>query len=365
MNTTKQNFFGIINVNKPKGFTSHDVVAKLRKILNIKQIGHTGTLDPMATGVLPVCIGKATKIIQYLESSKAYRAFIKLGIKTDTYDMEGQILEKIPVNINMDEIKKYLKDFKGEITQTPPIYSAVHYKGKRLYEYARKNIEITDIPTRKVTINSIELLDILSPPPPHASVIARSEATKQSMNSCFLDCRVGAKVPPRNDENPVLIVDIDCSEGTYIRSIAYDLGEKLGCGACLSDLIRTKAGRFTLDKTHTLEEIESYYQSRDFDKFLLNPVEILPLEVLEVDEVLLEKIQKGQCFTIDQNFLCHSEVNSKNLPDKQQKSLSPNEQILRYAQDDRKSLLQLVYKNKLAAIARFEDNVIKPVNVFI
>ena len=327
--TKKQDFFGIINVNKPKGFTSHDVVAKLRKILNIKQIGHTGTLDPMATGVLPVCVGKATKIIQYLESSKAYRASIKLGIKTDTYDMEGQILKKIPVTLNIEEVKKHLECFKGEITQTPPIYSAVHYKGKRLYEYARKNIEITDIPTRKVTINSINLV---------------------------LDCHVGAKVPPRNDENPVLIVDIDCSEGTYIRSIAYDLGEKLGYGACLNDLTRTKAGKFTLEKTHTLEEIESLYQTGDFDKFLVNPVEILPLEIFEIDEILLEKIKKGQSFSALQ-------------PDGQ---ISPfffdiqsKKRVPWYAQGDNKSLLQLVYKNKLAAIARFEDNIIKPVNVFI
>ena len=314
MTKSKQNFFGIINVNKPKGFTSHDVVAKLRKILNIKQIGHTGTLDPMATGVLPVCVGKATKIIQYLESSKAYRAFIKLGVKTDTYDMEGQILEKIPVTLNIEEVKKHLECFKGEITQTPPIYSAVHYKGKRLYEYARKNIEINDIPTRKVTINSIEW-------------IASSQAPRNDDKSL------------EDSENPVLIIDIDCSEGTYIRSIAYDLGEKLGCGACLSGLIRTKAGRFTLEKTHTLEEIESLYQTGDFDKFLVNPVEILPLEIFEIDEILLEKIKKGQSFS--------------------------NGQILSYAQDDNKSLLQLVYKNKLAAIARFEDNVIKPVNVFV
>ena len=298
----KQDFFGIINVNKPKGFTSHDVVAKLRKILKIKQIGHTGTLDPMAIGVLPICIGKATKVIQYLESSKAYRAFIKLGIKTDTYDMEGEILEKTPVTLNIEEIKKHLKSFNGEITQTPPIYSAVHYKGKRLYEYARKNIEINDIPTRKVTINSIELIGISD----------------------------------ENSENPVLIVDIDCSEGTYIRSIAYDLGEKLGYGACLCDLTRTKAGKLTVDKTHTLEEIELSCETGDFNEFLMNPIEILPLEFFEIDEILLDKIKKGQYFYVD--------------------SLSslPNYYFL-----------QLVYKNRLAAIARFEDNIIKPVNVFI
>lgn len=298
----KQDFFGIINVNKPKGFTSHDVVAKLRKILKIKQIGHTGTLDPMAIGVLPICIGKATKVIQYLESSKAYRAFIKLGIKTDTYDMEGEILEKNTVTLNIEEIKKHLESFNGEITQTPPIYSAVHYKGKRLYEYARKNIEINDIPTRKVTINSIELIGISD----------------------------------ENFENPVLIVDIDCSEGTYIRSIAHDLGEKLGYGAFLCDLTRTKAGKLTVDKTHTLEEIELSCETGDFNKFLMNPIEILPLELFEIDEILLDKIKKGQYFSVD--------------------SLSslPNYYFL-----------QLVYKNRLAAIARFEDNIIKPVNVFV
>lgn len=297
--SNKQDFFGIINVNKPKGFTSHDVVAKLRKIFNIKQIGHTGTLDPMATGVLPICIGKATKVIQYMESSKAYRAFIKLGIKTDTYDMEGEILETKPVALDIGLIKKYLEDFKGEIIQTPPIYSAVHYKGKRLYEYARKNIEIEDIPTRKVTVNSIELLDIVD----------------------------------KESKNPILVLDIDCSEGTYIRSIAYDLGEKLGCGACLSGLTRTKAGKFTFEESNTLEEIQYLSETNDLNNIIINPVEILPLEILEVTEILLEKIKNGQYFSTEKEL--------------------------------RSNLIQLVYKNKLAAIARFEDNIIKPVNVFI
>jgi tRNA pseudouridine55 synthase len=351
---TSQDFFGIINVNKPKGFTSHDVVAKLRKILKIKQIGHTGTLDPMATGVLPVCIGKATKIIQYLESSKAYRAFIKLGIKTDTYDMEGEILETNPVDLDLNKIKKHLATFKGEITQIPPIYSAVHYKGKRLYEYARKNIEINDIPTRQVIVNSIELIDVL------ICHCERSEAIHQLLTNEW----IASSQAPRNDdqflknsENPILIVDIDCSEGTYIRSIAHDLGEKLGYGACLSDLTRTKAGKFNLEKSHTLEEIESFYKIGDFDKFLINPVEILPLELFEVEENLLKKIKNGQYFPT-----CHAEL----------VSVSQNHETLKQVQGDNsliqhgnKSILQLVYKNKLAAIARFEDNIIKPVNVFI
>lgn len=307
-NKKSQDLFGIINVNKPKGFTSHDVVAKLRKILNTKQIGHTGTLDPMATGVLPVCIGKATKIIQYLESSKAYRAFIKLGIKTDTYDMEGKILKEVPVKISTEKAIEFLNKFKGEITQTPPIYSAVHYKGKRLYEYARKNIELTDIPTRKVIINSIELIEIAE----------------------------------KDTDNPVLVVDIDCAEGTYIRSIASDLGENLGCGACLSGLIRTKAGKFILQESQTLEEIEILKNTDDLNKIFTNPVNILPLKIFDIDELLLEKIKNGQHFSVEL------------LP-----SFTADLML------DKSDLIQLVYKNKLAAIARIEDNKIKPVNVFV
>lgn len=286
--------FGIINVNKPKGFTSHDVVAKLRKILKIKQIGHTGTLDPMATGVLPVCVGKATKIIQYLESGKAYRASIQLGIKTDTYDLEGQIIEKNPINLNVEEINKYLEEFKGEIIQTPPIYSAVHYKGKRLYEYARQNIEVADIPTRKVFINSIELV---------------------------------------NFDSPIVEIDIDCSEGTYIRSIAHDLGEKLGCGACLSGLIRTKAGKFLYENSKTLEEIEDLVCKEDFNAFLINPTKVLPLDMLEVEEELLPKIKNGQISSSDRVF--------------------------------KTDFIQLVNKNTLTCIAKVVDNRVQPVNVFL
>ena len=176
--------------------------------------------------------------------------------------MEGEILETKSVSLDIEQVKKYLEDFKGEIIQTPPIYSAVHYKGKRLYEYARKNIEIEDIPTRKVTVNSIELLDIVE----------------------------------KESKNPILVLDIDCSEGTYIRSIAYDLGEKLGCGACLSGLTRTKAGKFTFEKSNTLEEIQSLSETNDLNNIIINPVEILPLEILEVTEILLEKIKKRAIF---------------------------------------------------------------------
>jgi len=293
--------FGTINVNKLKNMTSHDVVAKLRKILKIKQIGHTGTLDPMAVGVLPVCIGKATRLIEYFESSKAYRAYIKLGIETNTYDAEGQVVETKPVNVDFDKINEYLECFKGEIEQIPPMFSAVHYQGKRLYEYARKDIEITEIPKRKVTVNKIELINI----------------------------------PDKNSKNPVLMLNIDCSAGTYIRSIAHDLGEKLGCGAHLSYLTRTRAGKFSIDDAYTLDEIQDLHESGNSDKFLINPINILPLEILQIDEASLEKIKKGQNFVSTNSLLNTAQT------------------------------VQLVLENRLAAVAYIEDNIIKPVKVFV
>lgn len=273
------------------------MVSRLRKILNLRQIGHTGTLDPLAIGVLPVCIGNATKIIQYLDTSKAYRAYVLLGVKTDTYDTEGKILEKKPVKLEVEKIKELLEGFQGEIIQTPPIYSAVHYKGKRLYEYARKNIEIKDIPSRQVTVNSIELVDI----------------------------------EKADTKNPVLVVDIDCSGGTYIRSIAHDLGEKLGYGACLENLTRTKSGKLRVEDSLTLEQVEELFQNNETEKFLLPSGNFLELEAVEINQEEKDKIKHGQF-----------------LP------------IKNYAAE----MMQLIYKGNLVAIAKSEEGKIKPVKVF-
>lgn len=281
--------FGIINVNKPKGLTSNQVVTKLRKILCIKQIGHTGTLDPLAVGVLPVCVGKATKIIQYLDTSKAYRAYVLLGVRTDSYDLEGEVISKEKVTPDEAKIKILLEDFRGEIVQTPPIYSAVHYKGKRLYEYARKGIEVPDIPTRKVVIYDINLVEI--------------------------------------KEN-VAVIDIDCSGGTYIRSIAHELGEKLGYGACLENLTRTRSGNLKLEDSLTLEEIENGC----IDKFLLPVQAFLNFEIIEINYEQAEELRNGRYFKVDKT-------------------------------DD--SMAQLVYKGKLAAIAKCEGNKVMPVKVFL
>ncbi len=282
--------FGIINVNKPEGLTSHQVVSKLRKTLGIKQVGHTGTLDPLAVGVLPVCAGKATRLVQYLDTSKAYRAFILLGVETDTYDIEGNVIEQKTVEPDKEQIAGLLEGFKGETTQTPPVYSAVHYKGKRLYEYARKNIEVKDIPQRQIIINDIRLVSI---------------------------------------ENSVAVVDIECSGGTYIRSIAHDLGEKLGYGACLKNLTRTRSGKFRLEDSFTLPEIENSPP----EKFLIPPQNVLDLEIMEITGEQKNEICKGKSIRADRAF-------------------------------SRAKPIQLVYKGVLLSIACPEDSVIKPVKVF-
>lgn len=244
--------FGILNINKSSGMTSHDVVQVVRKKLKIKQVGHSGTLDPMATGVLPVFIGKATRLIEYFDEGKGYKADFLLGVETDSYDTEGELLFQNKVKVEPEKIKKALKFFEGKIEQIPPMHSAVHYKGKRLYEYARKKIEIEDIPKRTVFIENIELLDI------------------------------------KEGDNPVVTVKIDCSKGTYIRSIVHDLGEILGTGACMSALERTRSGSFEIKDSISLEDLET-------GRFkLINPLDFLNMQKVEINEEEIEKIKMGQ-----------------------------------------------------------------------
>lgn len=220
--------FGFINLNKPVGFTSHDCIAKLRKLLNIRKIGHGGTLDPAATGVLPVAVGKATRLLQFLPEPKAYRARIRLGVTTTTDDLEGEVLQTVSTsNITENQIINHLDSFIGTIEQVPPIYSAIKKNGKKLYELARKGEEVAVEP-RTVTIASIKLLNIY-----------RTE---------------GYEVE----------VEIDCSPGTYIRAIARDLGEKLGVGGTLANLIRTESCGMHLENSVTFEQIESQLQQQAF-----------------------------------------------------------------------------------------------------
>ena len=211
---------GIINVYKEKGFTSHDVVAKLRGILHIKKIGHTGTLDPDAVGVLPVCIGKGTKLCDMItDTDKTYEAVILLGISTDTQDISGNVLSKKDVAVDEKTLIETVDSFVGEYKQIPPMYSAIKVNGRKLYQLAREGIEIERSP-RDVYIRSIHIND---------------------MNL--------------QDGEPSVTMTVSCSKGTYIRTLCHDIGEKLGCGACMKSLSRTRVGRFYIDDSFTINQI--------------------------------------------------------------------------------------------------------------
>ena len=244
--------FGFLNIYKPKGKTSHDVVAILRRVTKIKQIGHTGTLDPFAEGVLPVCIGKATRLIEYLADDKAYIGTVQLGKSTTTYDIEGDVVKVSNKDVSIEEIENALQRFRGEIEQLPPIYSAIKVNGKKLYEYARKSEEV-EIKPRKVTINELKILNY-------------------------------------DSENRILELYIECSKGTYIRSIANDLGEVLGVYGHLVKLVRVKAGGFELKDSIKLEQLSTI---EDVQKALINPLEKLSYEQYELNEEEMCKISNG------------------------------------------------------------------------
>lgn len=229
--------FGFINLNKPVGFTSHDCIAKLRKLLNTRKIGHGGTLDPAATGVLPVAVGKATRLLQFLPELKAYRARIRLGTTTTTDDLEGEVLQSVSTSdITENQIIDCLNNFVGTIEQIPPIYSAIKKDGKKLYELARKGEEVIVEP-RTVTISNIKLLNIY-----------RTDVYE-------------------------LEVEIDCSPGTYIRAIARDLGNQLGVGGTLANLVRTQSCGMQLENSMTFEKIGSQIEQNTFT--LIKPELIL------------------------------------------------------------------------------------------
>lgn len=213
---------GVLNVYKEQGFTSHDVVAKLRGILKIKKIGHTGTLDPDAVGVLPVCIGKGTKLCDLITDwSKTYEAVMLLGTTTDTLDTSGTILSQSEVTVSEMDVLRACNEFVGKYEQTPPMYSALKHNGQKLYELARKGIVIERKP-RIVNINSLRVNDI--------NLV---------------------------DSQKTVTITVDCSKGTYIRSLCDDIGKKLGCGACMMKLTRTRVGDFQLDDTLTLNQISA------------------------------------------------------------------------------------------------------------
>ncbi|MEL4895311.1 tRNA pseudouridine(55) synthase TruB [Crocosphaera sp. Alani8] len=240
---------GFIPLNKPSGFTSHDCVAKVRRLLNIKKVGHGGTLDPAATGVLPIAVGKATRLLPFLPENKGYQGIIRFGVRTSTDDLQGDIIERQSAShLTREDIEPLLSQFIGEIEQIPPMYSAIQKDGKRLYELARKG-ETVEVPVRTVRVDKIEILDWC----------------------------VG--------EFPELVVNIECGPGTYIRAIARDMGEKLGVGGTLAALTRTKSCGMILSETLSLEDLEKAIEQETFS--LSEPelfLKHLPMITLSIEE---------------------------------------------------------------------------------
>lgn len=246
---------GVINVYKEKGYTSHDVVAKLRGILKQKKIGHTGTLDPEAEGVLPVCLGNATKLCDMLtEKRKEYIAEFLCGVVTDTQDMTGTVLSRSKADLTEEAVRTVIMSFLGESDQIPPMYSACKVNGRRLYELAREGKEV-ERKARRITIYELEILGM---------------------------------------ELPNVTIRVLCSKGTYIRTLCHDIGQKLGCGAAMQSLLRTRVERFTLADARRLDEIKEFWEKDEIARILL-PVDAMfeTLPAITVMPFSLTALQNG------------------------------------------------------------------------
>jgi len=246
---------GTVIVDKPAGRTSFDIVHDIRNVLNIKKIGHTGTLDPLTTGVLPVCINEATKLIQFFaEDDKEYRATMLLGVETDTLDMEGEVVSRNKPNVTEEEIENAIKAFTGKIEQRAPRYSAVKFKGKPLYKWTREGVNITP-PLRTIEIYRITVEDIALP---YVSFV------------------------------------VTCSKGTYIRSLCADIGNRLGCGACLYRLRRIKSGHFREESAIDLEGLNKEEKEQIIRENLIPMADMLPnFCSITIDAEIADKIKKG------------------------------------------------------------------------
>ena len=276
-----------LNVYKEKGITSFDVIHKLRKILNIKKIGHSGTLDPLAQGVLQIAVGDATRLLEYLDNDKEYIAEIKFGYNSTTDDDEGEKEFIKKPDFTEKELHYTLNEFNGKISQIPPKYSAIKIDGQKLCDLARKNKQIPEIKPRDVEIYSIKLINFQAP-----------------------DC---------------VKIKVNCSKGTYIRSLARDIGEKLNCGAYLTNLTRTKAGNFHIENSQKL--------SAEIKNFALNPIDALNLNKIEITEEQYKKVINGNPLKYIEN-----KTNSKKY--------------------------MLIFNNTLVSIANLSDNILKMEKVF-
>lgn len=255
---------GIVNVYKDKGFTSHDVVQVLRKILNIKRIGHTGTLDPDVTGVLPICIGRATRLVEYIQNDgKTYQGVMKLGIATDTQDISGKIIEKSDVIVDERQLESIMDKFIGEIDQVPPMFSAVHYKGQRLHELARKGI-IVDRPSRRVVIKDLKVLDF---------------------------------------DFPYVKFVCSCSKGTYIRTLVDDIGRSLGTFATLYELERIAVGDFKVADSISLDDIRTLVEKQDYSFISKMDTCLNRLNAVHLDKEYYFAIINGQKIMLNDQYI--------------------------------------------------------------
>ena len=250
---------GILNIHKTPGMTSHDVVARIRKLLHQKRVGHTGTLDPLARGVLPICLGQATRVAEYLsESGKAYRAEITFGVVTDTYDAEGTVIHTSSTDaLTLERIENQLPHFLGPQLQVPPLYSAIKIQGQPAYKHARAGEGLTLEP-RAIEITALHIVDW---------------------------------------QSPRLILDVACSKGTYIRSLAYDLGEVLECGAYLTALQRTRSGPFNIEQSLTLEQLTEVIDQGQIANYLFPADYALQnYPALHLDEEAAQRVLHGNAF---------------------------------------------------------------------
>ncbi len=253
--------FGLLNIDKPAGPTSHDIVARVRRGTRVRKVGHAGTLDPMATGVLVLCLGAATRLSEYvMASGKVYRARVRFGIETDTYDAEGTVVAERPVALDRAAVEAALDAFRGTIEQVPPMYSAIQRGGRRLYELARAGQEVAREP-RPVTIDRLALI---------------------------------AWEPPDAE------LEIACSPGTYIRSLAHDLGQALGTGAHLAALRRVASGHFTVEDAVCWDELEAAMADRSWRRYVLPADQaVADLSALYLDAAQSEAVRRGQWLDAD------------------------------------------------------------------
>ena len=281
-------YHGIMNVYKEAGYTSHDVVARLRGICKQKKIGHTGTLDPDAVGVLPVCLGNGTKLCDMLtDRTKEYVAVLRLGIVTDTQDISGTVLSEKPVEATPSQVREVIASFKGNSLQIPPMYSALKVNGRKLYELAREGKEV-EREARSITIYKLEII---------------------------------------REDHPEYTIKVECSKGTYIRTLCHDIGQALGCGGVMASLQRTRVGEFEIDQAHTLDELQKLADLGQLSEVVV-PVEKMfeRLPILYVREESMKALRNGNQLKIE-DFCPALSENAEKAADGQEFRVYSNEGI--------------------------------------